>query len=117
MVLGAIWYSPLLFGQVWMQGIGKSKEQVAADSSSANYIGALVTSFVASYGIARLMVWTARDTIADGIVFGLFVGICFVSTSMGVSDSFEGRRRSLSVINIMYHITGLIVVGIIIGAW
>lgn len=117
MVLGAIWYSPLLFGQAWMQGIGKSKEQVAADSSPANYIGALVMSFIAAYGIARLMLWTGRDTIADGIVLGLFIGVCFVLTSMGVNDLFEGRRKSLTVINIVYHITGLILVGVIIGAW
>jgi len=117
MVVGAIWYSQLLFGQAWMQGIGKTKEQIASDSSPANYIGGLVTAFIASYGIARLMVWTGRDTVADGIVLGLFVGVCFVLTSMAVNDMFEGRRKSLTVINFMYHITGLMVVGVIIGAW
>ncbi len=117
MVLGAIWYSPILFGAAWMRGIGKSKEQLASDASPLNYFWGLVTSFIAAYGIARLMIWSGRHTIADGIVLGLFVGVCFVLTSMTVNDIFEGRPKGLTLINVLYHICGFIVVGIIVGAW
>ena len=33
MILGAIWYSPILFGSAWMRLIGKTKEQAMADFS------------------------------------------------------------------------------------
>jgi hypothetical protein len=117
MALGALWYSPILFGKPWTAGIGKTKEQIASDFSPINYLLALITSFIAAYGIARLMIWTGRSTVYDGIVIGLLVGICFVMSSMGVNDLFEGRPRGLTVINVLYHIAGFIIIGIIIGAW
>jgi surface polysaccharide O-acyltransferase-like enzyme len=117
MALGALWYSPVLFGNAWMKGIGKTKEQVAAGASPMNYVLALIYSFIAAYGIARLMIWTGRSTISDGIVIGLLAGICFVLSTMGVNDLFENRPRSLTFVNILYHIVGFIVVGVIVGAW
>lgn len=117
MVLGALWYSPLLFGNAWMKGIGKTKEQLTAGASPMNYIMALILSFVAAYGIARIMVWTNRGSISDGIVIGLLAGVCFVLSSMGVNDVFEKRPKGLTAINVIYHIVGFIVIGIIVGAW
>ncbi len=71
LIIGWLWYSPL-FGSAWMKAIGKTKEQVAADASAVNYIVALITSFIASYGIARIMLWYGGDTMRDGIMVGVF---------------------------------------------
>ncbi len=117
MALGAIWYSPVLFGNAWMRSIGKTKEQVNASASPFNYVWALIMSFVAAYGIARIMHWAERGTIADGIIISLLVGVCFVLTTMSVNDTFESRPKGLTFINILYHLVGFIIMGIIIGAW
>ncbi|HDL02840.1 MAG TPA: DUF1761 domain-containing protein [candidate division Zixibacteria bacterium] len=117
MVLGALWYSPVLFGNAWIREIGKTKEQVAADFRPVNYFIALLTSFLAAYGVARLMAWTGGDSICDGIIIGLLAGICFVMAAMAVNDTFEKRSNALTIINVLYHIVGLIIVGVIVGAW
>jgi hypothetical protein len=116
-VIGALWYSPVLFGNTWMKGIGKTKEQVKADASPLNYLWALITGFIAAYGIARVMVWSGDFTIRFGVVVGLVAGVCFVRTAFWVTDAFEKRRASLRIINGLYHIVGLVVAGIIVGAW
>lgn len=117
MALGALWYSPALFGKAWLRGIGKTKEQVNASASPLNYVWALIMSFVAAYGIARIMNWAGRGTISDGIVISLLVGVCFVLTTMSINDTFENRPRGLTFINVFYHLVGFIIMGIIIGAW
>ncbi|MEW5794927.1 MAG: DUF1761 domain-containing protein [Candidatus Zixiibacteriota bacterium] len=117
MALGAVWYSPPLFAGAWMNGIGKTKEQIAAGFSPVTYVWALILSFLVAYGIARIYVWAKLATVWDGIVLGLLAGICFVLTSMGVNDLFEQRPRLLSAINILYHLVGFILIGVIIGAW
>jgi hypothetical protein len=117
MLLGAIWYSPALFGGMWMKCIGKTKEQVAASFSPINYLWGIITSFIASYGIARIMYWAGRDTVYDGIVIGIFAGICFVLTTLGINDVFESRPKSLTLINVVYHIAGFVIIGVIIGLW
>jgi hypothetical protein len=117
MILGALWYSPVLFGNMWMKKIGKTKEQVAADFSLLNYLWALILSLLVAYGIARIALWTNVTGIWDGIVIGLLAGVTFVFTTMGLNDIFEKRPGSLAAINIIYHIIGFVIVGLIIGVW
>jgi hypothetical protein len=117
MVLGALWYSPILFGAAWMKGIGKSKEQVAADFSYVVYVIALILSFIAAYGIARIMYWTNGYAISEAIKISVLVGVCFVLTSLGLHDRFEKRPFGLTVINVLYHLIGFVIMGIIISVW
>lgn len=117
MILGALWYSPALFGKTWMKGVGKTAEQVKKDASPVNYIFALVTSFIAAYGIARIFDWYGGGGIIDAVKIAVLVGVCFVFTSMGVNDVMEGRPKGLTAINIFYHLISFVVMGIIIGAW
>jgi hypothetical protein len=117
MALGALWYSPVLFGKAWMKGIGKTKEQVDAGFSPLNYLYSIIAAFLSSYGIARIMNWSGGNSVVDGIKVALIAGICFVLAAMAVNDIFEKRPRSLTVINVLYHVAGFVVCGIIIGVW
>jgi len=117
MILGAFWYTPSLFGNAWMKGIGKTKEQITAEFSPLKLVWAAICALVAAYGVARIMSWTGGDSLVDGLLVGLLVGVCFVLTSFWVNDTFEGRRKDLTVINSLYHLIGLMIVGIIIGIW
>jgi hypothetical protein len=117
MALGALWYSPALFGRAWMRLIGKSKEQIAADFKAINYLWAIIAAFLASYGIARLMLWTGLSGVGEAIKLALLVGVSFVLAAMWVNDSFEARPRALTLVNVAYHVAGLIVAAIILGVW
>jgi len=117
MALGAFWYSPVLAGNAWLKAIGKTKEQVAKESSAINYLVGLIFSFVAAYGIARIMQWTGGYSVGAGIKISLLAGVCFVLTTMGVNDIFENRPRSLTAMNILYHLVGFLIMGIILGLW
>ena len=116
-IIGALWYSPVLFGSAWMKGIGKTKEQLAGGSAIGNYLTGLITAFLVCYGLARLMLWTGRTSIAEGIVLALLAGVCFVMATMLMNDTFEKRPCGLTAINVLYHWVGLIVAAVILGAW
>ncbi len=116
-VLGALWYTPALFGKAWMQGIGKSREQVNQDFSPLNIVWALIFSWIAAYGIARVMYWAGFGTVIEGFMVGVLAGVCFVGATFVINDVFEKRPRSLTAINILYHLIAFAVVGAIIGAW
>ena len=115
--LGAIWYSPPVFGNAWMKGIGKTKEQLRTGMSPLSFVWAFVFSFLAAYGIARICVWAQRGTVWDGIVIGLMAGVCFALTTLGINDTFERRPCQLTAINVLYYIVGFIIIGSIVGAW
>ncbi len=117
MILGALWYSPPLFGKRWMRAIGKTEEQVKADSKPMNYVVAFIMSFLAAYGIARILLWKGGDTIRDGVMVAFVAGICFVLSTFISNDRFEGRSGGLTLVNTIYHVGGFIVMGIILGVW
>jgi hypothetical protein len=117
MALGALWYSPALFAAAWMKGIGKTKEQLAAGFTPLVFVWALFFSFMAAYGIGRIFVLIGLSSVWDGIVLGLLAGTCFVLPTMGVNDIFEQRPCRLCFINVLYHIAGFVLIGVIIGAW
>ena len=116
-ILGALWYSKIIFGKLWMKNIGKTEEQVKEGFSYMAFIWSFIWSFVAAYGIARLMVWTGGHTVGDGILIGLLAGVCFVLAVMVINNLFERRPKSLLVINASYHTIALMIAGIVIGLW
>ena len=115
--LGALWYSPVLFGNAWMKGIGKTKEQVAADYTAISMLWGLIGSLIAAYGIARVLLWRGTISVVDGLVVALLAAVCFVGTTLAVNNIFEKRPCSLFFVNWLYYLVGFAIMGIIIGAW
>ena len=116
-VIGALWYSKGLFNKAWVEGIGKTPEQVNADFSPWKLVWCFVASFFAAYGIARILSWLTEVTIYAGFVVGLLTGICFVCAAMSINDVMESRPRKLTFVNLAYHVVGFVVMGIILGLW
>jgi CBS domain containing-hemolysin-like protein len=123
-ILGALWYSPVIFGKAWTQAVGKSKEELQKGSSALQkgssalkMIWAFVGSLVIAYGLARILSWTGSYSLTDAVVVSLLAAICFLVTVIGISDSMEVRPMKLYLINIFYNIIGFCIMGIIIGVW
>ncbi len=116
-ILGAMWYSKLLFAKIWIKHIGKTEDQLKEGFSPLAFLWSFIWSFIAAYGIARLMVWTGGDSVGDGFLIGLLAGISFVLAPWIINNLFERRSKALLSINVAYHVVGLIVSGIIVGAW
>jgi len=116
-ILGALWYSPVIFGKAWTQAVGKSKEELQKGSSALKMIWAFVGSLIIAYGLARILSWTGSYSLTDAIVVSLLAAICFLVTVIGISDSMEVRPMKLYLINIFYNIIGFCIMGIIIGVW
>jgi len=116
-ILGALWYTPLLFGNTWMAGIGKTKEQVEKDYSPVNLVWALLGYLIAAYGLGRILSWVAADSLADGLMIGVLAAVCLVAAPAAVDDVMEGRPRSLYFVNAGYKLVTFAVMGVILGLW
>ena len=47
-VIGAFWFSPPLFGKIWMKGIGKTQEQLKEGFSYLAFVWSFIWSFIAA---------------------------------------------------------------------
>jgi len=119
MVLGGLWYSPVLFANAWMRENNLTEEAIRARGKEANrgYIIASVGSLVAALILALLAEHFPLDGPVHGALLGLLVGIGGVATAVAAHYAFEGRSMRLYAINVGYSVVGMVLMGAIIGAW
>ena len=117
--LGALWYSPLLFGKRWQVEVGFKEE----DIKKTNMVMVFGLSFVAML----LMVWALNFVINShkpetvnlgmGLHYGAFMGFFFAMLTMGINYLYQRRSLALWLIDGVYVTLGLSIAGMILGAW
>ncbi|HEX7956308.1 MAG TPA: DUF1761 domain-containing protein, partial [Pyrinomonadaceae bacterium] len=93
-VLGALWYSPLLFARPFIALKGLMPERVAAmqAESHAVEIGvAFVSSLVLAYVLAHFVKFTGAETARSGMLTGFWLWLGIVVTTNLETVIFEGR--------------------------
>jgi Protein of unknown function (DUF1761) len=106
MIVGSLWYSPVLFGNVWMKLISKKKEDMV--SPTGPMIGAVIVSLVNSFVLAVLLQWTHAQSVAEGLSVGLLLAL-IVITATTINYLFEGRAMKLMAIQTGFHVVVFLV--------
>ena len=113
LVLGGIWYSPMLFAKPWQRAAGLSDE--AAKSGNMGLIFGLtfVLSLVAAFVFAMFL--GRNFGLGPAIGAGASAGLCWVAASFAISYLFERRPLNLWLINGGYHTLQFTLFGLILG--
>lgn len=119
-LLGLLWFSPVLFGQMWREELQKLNLPInppnAADlklKMGLSFLG----NFVAALAMALLVHVTGSATLHSGLELGLLVGIGFIATSMGCSSIWANKSLKLALIKIGYPVVGTVITAIILSLW
>ncbi|MGI9541814.1 MAG: DUF1761 domain-containing protein [Cyclobacteriaceae bacterium] len=116
--LGALWYSPVLFGKAWQKELGFTDEYLKEGNMGKTFGSSFVLMAVMAFGMAMLVQGHGEDIgWAQGLHHGLYVGIGFVATSMGINYLYQRRSLKLWAIDSGYQILFLCIMGMILGAW
>lgn len=113
MVLGAMWYSPMLFGGMWLATIGKKPEDIQADATIYAFpaIAALVTAFVLSLFAHAIY---GDPEILEGVLVGVIAAAGVSVTATLVYSVFEGPPLKVWLIFSGYQLVGLALMGAIV---
>ena len=114
-VLGGLWYSPLLFAKRWMKETGITEESTKNTNMVKIFSLAFVLSLIASFSLAMFI--GANAGAGFGALAGFMAGLGWVFTFMGISYLFESRTLAHFLINSVYSIVSLTLMGLIIGLW
>lgn len=116
MVVGALWYSPVLFSKQWMKLTGL-KEMGSKNEMPKMYaitfVAAIVMSFVLMKLIADLHVMGALW----GIKIGLWVWLGFTAAATISDYLFTKRPLKLYAINLGYYLVVSVLLGALFGVW
>lgn len=122
MVVGSIWYTPALFGNAWMKMTGLKPEQMRGESSAAMawkygsvFVASLVTAYILAHVTFLANKWFGNSYLKDALCTAFWLWLGLTATRFYVHDTFEGRRKKLTIINTMHELVTLLVMALIIG--
>ncbi len=120
MILGFLWYSPVLFAKAWMREMGydpndKAKIQEMQKGAGPSYAGSFVASLVSAFMLAKILTFTPIDTALYGMKLGLGVWLGFVATVQLTGALFEKKSAKLFAINTGYQLACYLVMGAILA--
>jgi surface polysaccharide O-acyltransferase-like enzyme len=122
MVLGFLWYSPVLFANPWMVLMGydpndKAKIAEMQKSAGPSYAMSFIASILAAFVLGKLISVSGSATAVDGLKIGLVVWLGFVTTVQFTNALFSRQRNKLYMINTGYQLVCYVAMGAILGAW
>ena len=114
-LVGGLWYSPKLFGNVWNRENG-SNPKAGEGSHPAKVFGvSFVFSLIAAFAFAT---WLGPEpALSNAITRGLLAGFGMVAASFGINYQFANRSTTLWLVDAGYHTVQFLLFGVILGLW
>ena len=119
-ILGGLWYSPLLFGNKFLQLINWSPQklqQMESESHVKELVIAFFMSLILVYILAHFVQYTKATNAMGGIQTAFWLWLGFIVTTHVPTVIFEGRSFGLFLINVAYQFVGCALAGIILAVW
>lgn len=119
MVVGGLWYSPLLFGKKWMALTGKSASELSEMKKGAPmaYGASFILGLIMAYILAHFVEYVGAVTVGDALQLAIWVWLGFVATVQFTSVLFEKRSPKMFLINTGYQLASIVVMSLIIVLW
>ena len=108
MALGMLWYSPMLFGGLWLKIQKKTKKDISMKQNEMTkmMIQAGIITFVMAFVTNIFLKTYALDLVSMyAVVFLLWLG--FIATVSYNNVLYYARRRKLYLIDITYQLVNL----------
>lgn len=122
MVIGSMWYSPMLFGNIWQKYSGvkmdpkadkKAQQKMMLTSFGLGFLSSLVMGAV----LAQLIVLTDMEGAAGGAQVAFWTWLGFVVTTQLGAVIWEMKSYKLLLIGASNMLVTLLVMGVILGVW
>ena len=121
MVIGALWYSPLVFGKLWMRTMGKTEEEFKQELSltkmAFTYVVNTIASLLFAYVLAHLIKFSQTHTFSQGVMIGFWVWLGFVVTTVIPGYMYESKPKMLYFLFIIYQLISITLIGGFLAIW
>jgi hypothetical protein len=114
-LVGGLWYA-VLFGNQWMAAMGKRMDQITP-SPVWQYALTFAMELVIAAAIAWVTSRTGELNVKRGVRVALGMWLGLVAPTFVITYGFEQRPWTLYWINIGQFLVGMLLCGLIVGAW
>ncbi len=120
MVLGAVWYSPGVFGKIWMKGSGMTSQQLNKAKKKGMgklYFIAFLGSLLFAYILAHFVVFAGVVGVADALELAILTWIGFAVPLLLGSTLWEGKSWGAYLVVVVYQLVSISMMAIILAYW
>jgi hypothetical protein len=122
MVVGFLWYSPILFAKPWMREMGydpndKAKTQEMQKSAGPAYAGSFLASLLSAFTLALILHGLRAENLHIGLMVSFHVWLGFVATVQFTGALFAKQSMKLFAINTGYQLACYLAMGAILTLW
>lgn len=114
MVIGAFWYSPILFGKIYSEEVDISLKNIF--KGWKKWLGCVFNAFIVSYFLALFEALLGISSVTDGIYLGLGVFIGFVLPPQLSSFIWSAKSCKLFFIDLGFWFFSVIIISGFLGA-
>ncbi|MBI2667768.1 DUF1761 domain-containing protein [Candidatus Woesearchaeota archaeon] len=123
MVIGFLWYGPL-FGKQWIRLMGfdaKKMKDMKNKGMTTPMIFGFISSLIMAYVLGLFVEGLNTSGILSGVIGGVIISFLiwlgFVATIMLGTVLWEGKPIKLYILNILYWLISLLIMGMILSVW
>lgn len=115
--LQAVWFT--VFMNAWLAGIGKTADQLHQEGATVAlaYLIAFVGALVMAAAISWFTQMTGEQNVFRGALVGIVAWVGFVLTTWSAEYAFEEKGLRILAVNTGISLIGMVVMGMIQGAW
>jgi hypothetical protein len=122
MVVGFVWYSPMLFAKPWTILMGydpndKAKLAEMQKNAGPSYAMSLVASILSAIVLGKILEVADVRTAIYGMEIGLAIWLGIVTTVQFTGALFSKQPFRLYLINTGYQAVCYVAMGAILGGW
>jgi hypothetical protein len=122
MIVGFLWYSPILFARPWMLAMGydpedKTRLEELRKGAGRMYAITFVLGLIGAFVLAKIISGLTINSVLYGMKVGLAVWLGFVLPVQATDQMFGRRPFKLFLINTGYQLVCFLVMGVILGKW
>lgn len=115
LVIGGLWWSPLLFAKAWQKEVGLTDEQLRQMNPAKVFGLTFLLAYLASYNLAFFL-GDRSTTWQWGISAGLLAAFWAIAMYV-IIGLFEQRTLKHILINCGYITVYFAVIGFVLGIW
>ncbi len=121
MVVGFVWYGPMLFAKPWMKLMGHTAETMKKEQAKMgqtyglSFVLALVMAYVLSHVMALSENFFHYPVLQTGLTSAFCMWFGFVMPVQMTDMLFGSKKGKLFLINTGYQLVSLLAMGIVLG--
>ena len=122
MLLGFLWYSPVLFAKAWTKEMGydindKMKMEEMRKSAGPAYGGSFVASLISAFTLALILHGMQAQSLHFGLMASFHIWLGFVVIVQFTAVLFIKQSMKLFAINTGYQLVCYLAMGAILVLW